>query len=310
MKENNICKNCGNILPPSNFEICDECRKNHDLSKFLKNLIDLGDGISFDEDDFETMGIDEFDAADYIWGLSELHLITLHAGKYFINNELVEEFITKYYIGEDDSDKSNKIKIGDDYYDVYDPSKVKITNNTNYKRDILKLIENKNFIEESSNIPFPQSDDLNRFIYIGQILIKTDLSKENLKELNQIGNRIVNFYASTGFYFHLFEKYKKDNTIYYKLSDKGKYIFELDEYQRNINICKCILEHEILYRIFRDCLSKSSISKNNIVNIMLQYDLNLNSMVTIERRAGCISSWMHWIFDLMNIYESNQTTLC
>lgn len=42
---------------------------------------------------------------------------------------------------------------------------------------------------------------------------------------------------------------------------------------------------------------------------MLQYDLNLNSMVTIERRAGCISSWMHWIFNLMNFNDSKQMKL-
>lgn len=208
----------------------------------------------------------------------------------------------------DEIDCSDITKDEEDY-DIYDPSKVKITNNPNYKNDILKLLENRDFIEESSQIPFPQSDDLNRFIFIGQNLLKKDMNKEDIKKSNQIGNRIVNMYTSTGFYFHLFEKYKKDNKLHYKLSDKGRYIFELSEYELNLNICKCILEHEILYKIFMDCMSNNSISKNNIVKIMLQYDLNLNSMVTIERRAGCISSWMHWIFNLMNGDESMQTTL-
>ena len=281
--------------------------KNHNFSKFLKKLIDfLGNEEFFEDNDFERMGIDEFDGVEYIWNLSKLHLITLHDGKYFIKKDLINKFIKKHYIDE----KPQKIKIGEDYYPVYDPSKVKITNNSNYRRDILKLLENNIFIEELDNIPFPQSDDLNRFIYIGEILSKTDLNNENMKQLNQIGTRIVHFYISTGFYFHLFEKYKKDNKLYYKLSDKGRYIFELNEYDRNLNICKCILEHEILYKIFMDCFTNNNISKDNIVNIMLQYDLNLNSMVTIKRRAGCISSWMHWIFNLMNIDKSNQTRLC
>ena len=209
----------------------------------------------------------------------------------------------------DEIDCSDINKKDDGDFEVYDPSKVKIANNPNYRIDIMNLIGNIEFIEESLKIPFPQSDDLNRFIFIGRTLLKKDLSKEEIRLSNQIGNRIVNMYTSTGFYFHVFEKYKNDNKVYYKLSDKGRGIFELDEYQRNLNICKCILEHEILYRIFIDCLSNNSISKNNIVDIMLQYDLNLNSMVTIERRAGCISSWMHWIFNLMSIDESNQATL-
>lgn len=306
MKESTTCKNCGCIIPSSNFEICDECRKNHNLSKFLKKLIDfLDEEVSFEDNDFEKMGIDEFDGVEYIWDLSKLHLITLHDGKYFINKDLINDFIKKHYINK----KHNKIKIGDDYYDIYDPSKVIIANNSNYRRDIIKLLKNKDFIEESSKIPFPQSDDLNRFIFIGRTLLKNDFDKENLKQVNQIGNRIVNFYISTGFYFHVFEKYKKDKKIYYRLSDKGRRIFELDEYQLNLNICKCILEHEILSRIFFfDCLSNNSISKDNIINIMMQYDLNLNSMVTVKRRAQCISSWIHWIFNLIQC-EDTQTKL-
>lgn len=213
------------------------------------------------------------------------------------------------FIVDEEIDQFHIIKIDGEDYEVYDSSKVKIANNSNYRRDIKNLVENIEFIEESSNIPFPQSDDLNRFIFIGQTLLKKDFNKENLKQLNQIGNRIVNFYISTGFYFHVFEKYKKDKQIYYRLSDKGRHIFELGEYQRNLNICKCIFEHEILYKIFMECMVNKSISKNNIVDIMLQYDLNLNSMVTIKRRAGCISSWMHWIFDLINEGDANQTKL-
>ena len=134
------------------------------------------------------------------------------------------------FIVEDEIDQSHIIKISGGDYEVYDPSEVKISNNPNYKRDVMTLIENIEFIEESSNIPFPQSDDLNRFIFIGQTLLKKDLNKEDIKKSNQIGNRIVNMYTSTGFYFHIFEKYKQDNKIYYKLSDKGRYIFDLDEY--------------------------------------------------------------------------------
>ena len=303
----------------------------------------LDDDIYFDENDFEIMGIDEFTAYEYIWDLSKLNLINMHDDKFFIDKNLIIEFIEDHYLSQytdehpiikrdnnsvdtqgtkidkvdnesailkiyNDSEESHVTKNYDDY-EVYDPSKIKIKNNPNYRRDIMNLVENIEFIEESSKIPFPQSDDLNRFIFIGRTLLKKDLSKEEIRQSNQIGNRIVNMYVSTGFYFHVFERYKRENKVYYKLSDKGRYIFELDDYQLNINICKCILEHEILHRIFMDCKSNNSISKNNIVGIMLQYDLNLNSMVTIKRRAGCISSWMHWIFDLIKDGNTKQTKL-
>ena len=206
-----------------------------------------------------------------------------------------------------DSSENASFKVGlnnsyEDECPIYDPLKFNCnTQNMSYEQDILDMAYDVQFIKEDSKIPFPQSDDLNRFIFIGQCLFKKDLSKEEMREYNKIGNRIVNMYTSTGFYFHVFKKYKKNNKIYYKLSDKGKYIFSLNEYDRNLNICKCILEHEILHKIFMECLLNKSISKNDIVTIMLQYDLNLKSMVTIERRAQCISSWMHWIFRLMDI---------
>lgn len=302
MKVNN-CKNCGNIIPSNNSEICDDCKKSHDLSVFLKNLLDfLGTGVYFDENDFEKIGIDEFIGYEYIWDLSKLDLINLHEGKFFINKDMVDEFIKKYYLSQYvSSDEKLVFKIDDEQYEVYDSSKIKITNNPAYKKDILNLVKNIEFIEESSNIPFPQSDDLNRFIFIGQTLLKRDLSKEDIKQSNKIGDRIVNMYTSTGFYFHVFEKYRKDK-IFYKLSDKGKSIFQLDEYQRNLKICQCIFEHKIFHDIFLMCFLKKEINKKDIVNVMLRYDLNLGSMVTIERRASCVSSWMHWIFRLMGMY--------
>ena len=300
MKKITTCKNCGkNIL--SNVEICDDCKKNHNISKFLKKLIDfLGEDLSFDDTDFEKIGVEEHIAYEYIWELSKLNMISLHQSNYILNNDSVDEFIKHYYLGQnEDSDIPSVIKIDGKDYEVYDPTKVKIANNSNYKKDIQNLVKNIEFIEESSNIPFPQADDLNRFIFICQHLLEKDLSKDEIKEINQIHNRIVNMYTRTGFYFGIFDEYKNKNNIYYKLTIKGKSIFELDEYNRNIGICHCILEHEIFYRIFNRCLKDKEIKSDSIIRIMNQYDLKLNSEVTLKRRAGCVSSWMHWIFKLM-----------
>lgn len=194
---------------------------------------------------------------------------------------------------------------------IYDPLKFNCNaDNISYKKDILSLVDNINFIKEDPKIPFPQANDLNRFIFLCQHLFKKDLTKEEIKKLNQIGNRNVNMYAGVGLYFKIFEKYSFEGKIVYSLNEKGKSIFKSDEYTQNMGICYCILEHEIFNEIFLDCLSKNEIKIDNIVNIMLKYDLNLNSMVTIKRRGSCVSNWMHWIFNLMNVVESKQTTLC
>ena len=313
MKEDICCKSCGNDLSSNNFEICDDCKKNHDLSVFLKNLMGfLGDEVVFDENDFEMMGIDEFRGYEYIWELSKLNLVNSYDGKFFINIDLINKFVGKHYLSKYDvSDKLHVTKMNGKYYEVYDPSKVKISDNPNsYRREIMNLAENINYVEESSNVPFPQSDDLNRFIFLGQHLLERDLSKKEIKRLNQVHDRIVNMYTSTGLYFKVFDKYKSDGEIFYRLNKKGKFIFQLDEYNLNIGICYCVLEHEIFNEIFFDCISKNEIKINNIVDIMLKYDLNLNSMVTIRRRANCVSSWMRWIFNLINGKDTKQIKLC
>lgn len=312
MKKINCCKNCGKNISLDDFEICDECKKNHNISAFLKNLMDfLDNDLSFDEIDLENVGIDEFAAYEYIWDLSKLNIINLHNNKFFINAELINDFVDKHYISDyDNSDKLSITEIECNCYDVYDPSKVKIiSNSSSYRRDIMFLAKNIDFIEESVNIPFPQSDDLNRFIFLGKHLFERDLSKQDVKKLNQVHDRIVNMYTSTGFYFKIFEKYKSNGEIFYRLNEKGKSIFKLNDYDLNIAICYCILEHKIFNEIFFDCISKNKIKISNIVDIMLKYDLNLKSMVTIKRRAGCVSSWMHWIFNLMDYKNTGQSNL-
>ena len=298
MVEYKFCINCGEKILSSDEEIlCKSCSSNHNFSIFLKNFIDSLEGRLFFEDaDFIRIGVNEYDINEYIWKLNQLNLIVFNNGKFSIKLDEINKFIDKYYISEFEKDSAEPD------FEFYDKERFVVNNGRkNYKSDVLKIIKEINFIEEDPKIPFPQSDDLNRFIFLGQHLLEKDMSKSEIKQLNQVHERIVNMYTSTGLYFRVFEKYRKNNIIFYKLSDKGKRIFQLDEYNRNLNICRCIFEHEIFHRIFLICFLKNRINKNDIVEIMLQYDLNMDSMVTINRRAGCVSSWMHWIFRLMGI---------
>lgn len=295
-----FCMKCGNEILSENSSLCDDCNLNHNFSIFLKNFLDSLDGrLFFNDADFIRIGINEYDINEYIWKLNELNLIIFNNGRFIIKLDEINRFIEENYVkslSTDSVNVSNNPKV----IDVYNPETFVLNKERrNYKSDILNLVKNIKFVEENPKIPFPQSDDLNRFIFLGNHLLEGDMSKEEIKEINQVHERIVNMYTSTGLYFGVFDKYRKDGKVFYKLSDKGKTIFESEEYARNLGICHCILEHKIFYRIFMECFLKKRITKNNIVEVMLQYDLNLDSMVTIERRASCVSSWMHWIFRLM-----------
>ncbi|MBE6503709.1 MAG: hypothetical protein E7Z76_05410 [Methanobrevibacter sp.] len=311
MNKYTYCKNCGKILSSNNFEICDECKRNHNLALFLKNIKDfLGNDAFFDENDFEIMGVDEFTGYEYIWDLSKLNLINLHDDKFFIDSDKIDEFIEKHYLSQyDDSSKISVNETNEEDYEVYDSSKVKIQNNPNYRKDIMYLAENVYFTIEEPEIPFPQANDLNRFIFLSQHLFERDLNKQEIKRLIGVHDRLVNMYTGVGLYFKIYDKYRSNGKVFYCLNEKGNSIFRLNEYDRNMSICYCILEHEIFNEVFFDCISNNEIKTSNIVDIMLTYELNLNSMVTIKRRANTVSSWMHWIFDLINSGDTNQTKL-
>jgi len=201
-----------------------------------------------------------------------------HNKKLFINDkQLVDEFIDKYH----DLSPVNNLKVNQ--------SEVNI-DKVSYEDDIFNILENIEFIDESSDIQFPQVYNLDKFISTGLALFERDLTKYDIEQYT---------YIRLGVYFDIFESYMRDNEIFYKLNIKGNSIFELDEYNRNIGICHCILEHELFYNIFNVCLEKNEIKSDSIIEIMKNYDLNLNSEETIIRKVNYVSSWMHWIFKLM-----------
>ena len=283
MVDKNYCNICGIEVNSLNKDLCKDCQDKSNLALILKKLLKILDGrIQFNEKDFKEIGIYEWEFNEILLKLLELNLVKVNNQSLSIKNiDLLNKFIDKYRI--------------DSNLDVYNSETFVLNkNNDSYKQDILNIANNIDFIEEDPS-------NLNRFIFICQHLMEKDLSKKEFKEINQVHDRIVYMYMGMGLYFKIFEKYKSDDQIFVKLNIKGKAIFELDEYYRNIGICHCILEHKIFHEVFMDCFNKQDINIDSIVEIMHNYDLNLNSEVTIRRRAQCVSSWMHWMFKLMDL---------
>ena len=285
MMKNNNCYLCGCEINSDKNNLCEDCQEKNDLSIILKNLLDIiKDKLNFKPQDLIKAGANKDTVGDIVWKLIKLNLIKSYNKKLFINDKmLINEFINKYLV---DSNSHEETPIN------------QVDINNSYEKDILNILDGI-VIVKSPKIPFPQANDLNQLILIGSNLMDENLTKSSIKQLIGHHERIVDIYISSGLYLGIFEKYHLDDEIFYKLSIKGKSLFKLDDYNRNIGICHCILEHEIFYIIFNRCLENNEIRSDLIIEIMNQYDLKLNSDVTIKRRSSCVSSWMHWIFKLM-----------
>ena len=163
------------------------------------------------------------------------------------------------------------------------------------KQDIVDILDQVHFVEEPK-VPFPQADTFTRIICICEHLLNGDMSGDEIVELNKFTKRQKDYYANAGIYLSLIEKYKKENKIFYKLSDRGRCIFELDEYKRDLELCRCLFEHTVFHNVFSVYLINEGIDLDEIVEIMHNHALyNINNPQIYRRRGKTVLSWIRWV---------------
>lgn len=163
------------------------------------------------------------------------------------------------------------------------------------KNEIIKILNEVTFIEEPK-VPFPQADTFTRIICICEHLLNGDMSANEITDLNKFTKRQKDYYTNAGIYLSLIEKYKNGNKVFYKLSDKGKFIFKLDEYYRDLELCKCFFEHTIFHHVFSVYLEENILDLDMVVEMMYDHELyNLNNPQIYRRRGKTVLSWINWI---------------
>ena len=167
----------------------------------------------------------------------------------------------------------------------------------NYKEDIEKALAEVKFIEEP-NTPFPQADNFKRIICIGEHLLEKNLSSEDIIELNNFSNRQKDYYINAGIYLSLFEKINENHRVCYRLTDRGRNIFKMKDYYRNLELCNCLFEHTVFHHVFSVYLVQNSISMEDVVEIMYEHDININSPQVYRRRGKTVLSWILWVIEL------------
>lgn len=166
--------------------------------------------------------------------------------------------------------------------------------------EVLQNLSEEALIVKEPEIPFPQADTFQRVINLCELLSKTTLTKDEITLKFQVKKRQTNYYTDAARYLGLVVKSKNGKEVIFKLSEKGKSLFKINIYDRQIEFIRLILSH----KVFNDVLALSfkvfrNPKKSEIVAIMKKAQLyGINSDDTFERRALTVSKWIKWILDL------------
>lgn len=157
-------------------------------------------------------------------------------------------------------------------------------------------------IVEDPDLPFPQSDDLNKIINLCELLYSREyhMTHSDISEEFGFVIRQASYYGTSIRYLGLatYENRK------YRLTKQGEYIFKLPLKQRQFEIVSLILSHEPFNIIMKEYLLQGKRpSKERTMHLIRNcklYNVGKNT-TTFPRRCSTILSWIDWIFDRVDV---------
>ncbi|RLL43924.1 hypothetical protein D8M04_13550 [Oceanobacillus piezotolerans] len=173
--------------------------------------------------------------------------------------------------------------------------------------DVLSIAYNTVSKEEDPNIPFPQADTFDNIIKLLNLLYKGDLNKYKITDHFKFTSRQTDYYTNSAIYLGFVEKRHIEKSVYFTLSEKGYQTFSLPEKEKHLAIIKSIFEHSVFKRAYIEWYEEKFITKDRVVEIMLEEDLRVASDSTLYRRARTIICWIEWINDIENKMINNSS---
>jgi hypothetical protein len=155
-------------------------------------------------------------------------------------------------------------------------------------------------IEDEPKIPFPQADSFDRVINLCELLHnKITLTKEEITRNYDFDARQSDYYSNAGRYLGLVEYERENDMVICCLTEKGRNLFKLSIFYRQIEFVKLILSHAAFNNTLKLYFKNGNIpTKQEIIKIMHRSDIwNIDSESTYLRRSSTIISWINWIID-------------
>lgn len=166
--------------------------------------------------------------------------------------------------------------------------------------DLMDVAAQISVFTPEPEISFPQADSFERVINICELLEAQELSRDDVTEEYAFDIRQTNYYTDAARYLGLVEKKYDGRKPIYSLSEHGRRLMRLNYKQRQLALCKSILEHKVFYNVFSFCQYGSIPDRNVIVKIMKESNLyKVESESTYVRRASTVSGWINWMLSLI-----------
>jgi hypothetical protein len=168
--------------------------------------------------------------------------------------------------------------------------------------EIIQEISNNIIVENEPEVPFPQANSFERVINLCELLHqKCTLTKEEITQSYDFDARQTDYYSNAGRYLGLLEYERENDAVICCLTEKGRNLFKLSIFHRQIEFVKLILSHTVFKHTLEVYFKHGFMpTKQEIVEIMHTSNLrNIDSESTYLRRSSTIVSWINWIMNLI-----------
>lgn len=170
--------------------------------------------------------------------------------------------------------------------------------------DILSVLDQTDSVLEPDNIPFPQANSFERVINLCELIKSSneELTKDKVTENYAFDERQSNYYTDAARYLGLIERsYNEKREPVYTLTSKGLKILSFDFKHRQLEFCKCILQHTVFAKALTRYLKTGvMLTKPDVVQLMKKAKIKRINENTMDRRSSSVIGWINWIVSLNN----------
>lgn len=170
--------------------------------------------------------------------------------------------------------------------------------------DIQSVLKNADPEPEPDNIPFPQADSFERVINLCELIKSSneELTKNKVTANYAFNERQSDYYTNAARYLGLIEKTNNENREpVYTLTSKGMSILTSNFKRRQLEFCKCILQHPVFANALTRYLKTGiMLTKSDVVQLMQEAKIKGINEKTMRRRSQSVLGWISWIVALNN----------
>lgn len=165
--------------------------------------------------------------------------------------------------------------------------------------DIINIMDNIEFVEETNKVPFPQANTFNIVLDLLNELNVQDMTSGDVTDFLEYASRQSNYYLDAAQYLGLVTKNKK-----YTLTEYGRKIMKISHKDKTLEIIRSILSHKPFYIAMEQQINNFKFDTDAIAHSIDDCRSELN-FGTAKRRTSTVTAWIKWILDISSCVDNS-----